>query len=185
MTSVWQVSSRPSDTVLQALPALLTSKGWSAPATSLLCTALWTRISPTLPLALWQPPPSALQPTGPSHLGNGPLTFLHQGFFSILDLRAVASERRITRAADREPRYMRNDMSTATARQPKFGTIERPYRLCAPSAEHSGVHLRDNTNWKSEYLQADPCMMCRLICLQLRILRRERCVASHRFSKGR
>jgi len=56
----------------------------SPPSLSLLLTARWICILPTQPLALWQPPPSSLTPTGPCQLGKGPLTFFHQGFFSTM-----------------------------------------------------------------------------------------------------
>lgn len=54
------------------------------PWTSWLLTALWIIILPTVPCALWHPPPSALHPTGPAQLSKGPSTFFHHGFFSTM-----------------------------------------------------------------------------------------------------
>ena len=51
---------------------------------SWLLTAQWISIFPTVPRPRWEPPPSSLQPTGPSHFGKGPCTFFHQGFFSTM-----------------------------------------------------------------------------------------------------
>lgn len=56
----------------------------NAPSSSLAQAARWINIGPTLPCDLVQPPPSSLIPTGPCHFRKGPLTFLYQGFFSIL-----------------------------------------------------------------------------------------------------
>jgi hypothetical protein len=52
-----------------------------------LLTALWISIFPTVPRPRCDPPPSSLQPIGPSQFGNGPDTLRHQGFFSTMMLR--------------------------------------------------------------------------------------------------
>ena len=72
------------------------------PAASRLQTALWTARLPTRPLARWQPPPSSLQPWGPSHAGKGPSTFLHQGFFSTIEPAAWHTRNALRRLASGE-----------------------------------------------------------------------------------
>ena len=54
------------------------------PSLSWLLTARWISILPTVPRPRWEPPPSSLQPIGPSHFGKGPCTFFHHGFFSTI-----------------------------------------------------------------------------------------------------
>ena len=56
-----------------------------APSASRLHTARWTAILLTVPRALWQPPPSSLQPIGPVHSPSAPgPKFLHQGLRSTM-----------------------------------------------------------------------------------------------------